>query len=80
MWGRIQRRLKVLGELQACEFWGRHIVEECVLPSSAVGCIGTLICGWSVLRTEEGHSYIVEVWQWGLRLQVCRWQDQTTWW
>ena len=58
---------------QASEFWGGHTVEGCVLLSSAADCRGTLIYGLSVLGTEEGHSYIVEVWQWGLWLQVCRW-------
>ena len=66
----------VCGGFQACKFWRGHIVGGCVLLSSAVGCIGTLIYSLSVLGTEEGHSYVVEVWQWGLWLQVCRWQDQ----
>ena len=47
-------------------FWGGHIVEGCVLLSSAFGCIGTLIYVSSILRDRKGHSYVVEVWQWGL--------------
>ena len=34
--------------------WGGHIVEGCVLLSSAFGCIGTLIYGSSILGTEKG--------------------------